>query len=266
MSFQARFCSCLVFGFILMSVPAYAQAPMTREQIFQFATLAARDGQYQQAIDLFKKVLNLDPNFPPAYNSIGLVYQAMNDGDKNIEALRYFRIAVEMDPGYLECWNNLGRAAYAQGQFAQAEKAFLTSLKLKEKQPDVEIALGWVYLIGKSLAEEAMEHFQSGLDGKDDDSAHYGLGLAYVLLNNKFKVLDQITELRRRKKEEQAAKLENMIRGNIQITSHPGSPLITGVEGEESVFDKELGSMSGRAFDRDDQAQGIQVRLSGPLE
>lgn len=243
----------------------FAGPPVTKEQIFQFGTLAARDEQYEQAIELFKKVIDMDPKFAPAYNSIGLVYQAMEGGEMNAEALRYFKMAVDIEPGYVECWNNLGRACYSQGAFVQAEKALLKSLELKPAQPDVLLVLGWVYLIGESRAEKAISFFEQGLASRDDDMAHYGLGLAYVLLGNKFKVLDQITELRHRHKEEKALSLEAMIRGDIKLTSKTGSPLITGKDTGPSIFDQQLDALSGHKIDANDKKEGIQVRLKGPL-
>ena len=247
------------------AMTAGADMPMGRDQLFQLGTLAAREEKYDEALMLFKKVLEVDPKFSPAYNTIGLVYQAMSNGEQNAEALRYFRMAVDIAPDYVECWNNLARSAYAQGQFVSAEKAGLQSLSLRPDQPDMEIVLGWVYLIGESRAEEAVAHFEAGLLKREDAMAHYGLGLANVLLEDKFKVLDQITELRHYGKEDLAKKLEEMVRTNAKISSRPGSPLITGDALEASLFDKELQTLSHHGFNAGDPSQGIKVRLKGPL-
>jgi hypothetical protein len=140
----------------------------------------------------------------------------------------------------------------------------LKSLELKPDQPEIELALGWVYLLGESRAEESIHYFESALKKKDDDMGHYGLGLANLLKGDRFKVLDQITALRHRHKENEATKLEKMIREKIQITSTPGTPLITGKERLESLFEKELEAL-GRSVDAGQDGKGIQVRLRGPL-
>jgi len=234
------------------------------EQVFQFGTLAARDGQYEKAAEFFKKVIEKDPKFVPAYNALGLVYESWEEGGGTREAIRYLNLAVDIDPSYIESWNNLGRALYSLGDFVKAERAFKKSLTLKPEQPEIELALGWVYLLGESRAEESIRYFESALAKVDNDMGHYGLGLANLLKGDRFKVLDQITELRRRQREEQASKLEKMIRENIQITSTPGTPLITGKEKVESLFERELAAL-GKSVDAGQDGKGIQVRLRGPL-
>jgi tetratricopeptide (TPR) repeat protein len=153
---------------------------------------------------------------------------------------------------------------YSLGRFLKAESAFKRSLKLSPEQPEIELALAWVYLLGESRAEEAIRYFESALSKKDNAIGYYGLGLANLLKGDRVKVLDQITALRRRQKEEEASKLEKMIRENILITSTPGTPLITGKERLESLFEKELAAM-GRSVDTGEGGKGIQVRLRGPL-
>ncbi|MBF0594385.1 MAG: tetratricopeptide repeat protein [Candidatus Omnitrophica bacterium] len=249
---------------IFFSIPSQANPP-TKEQIFQVASLAARDGEYDKAIDFFRKVLEIDPRFAPAYSSLGMVYQARGGDDGPAQALRYYKLAVDIDPRLVETWNNLGRLYYSTGQFVNAEKAFLKSLELRPTQTDIELVIGWVYLLGESRAEDAIKHFQAGLAGGDDDMAHYGIGLSDILLGDRFKVLDEITELRRRHKEDLAAKLENMVRGRVKIDSHPGSPLVTGVDQGESVFNKELQGLAASGFNNGADKKGIQVRLKGPL-
>lgn len=250
---------------LFLSPGSLFAVPLSKVQIFQVATLAARDGEYQKAAELFKKVLEVDPRFAPAYNSLGMVYQAMAGESGSSEAKRYYELAVEVDPVFIEALNNLGRAYYASGQFVQAEQAMVKSLELRPDQADIQLVTAWVFLLGESRAEQAIKHFELGLAAVDDDMAHYGIGLAHLLLEEKFKVLDQITELRRRHKDELATRLENMVRGNVKISSTPGSPLVTGVDPGPSVFDKELKDLSANGFKAGKDDKDIRVRLKGPL-
>ena len=245
-------------------IASYA-VPLSKEQIFEVGSMAARDGEYEKAAELFKKVLEVDPRFSPAYNSLGLVYQSMGGDSGRSEALRYYQLAVEINPDYVEALNNLGRLCYSSGQFVLAEKSLVSSLQLRPEQADINLILGWVYLLGESRAEQAIKYFEQGLALTNDDMAHYGLGLAHLLLEEKFKVFDQITELRRRHKEELAARLEAMARSSVKISSTPGEPLVTGVDQGESVFNKELQSLTAHGFKSGADNQGIKVRLKGPL-
>jgi len=252
----------LVFFSFLVEVRA---GTVSKEQVFQVALLAARDGEYEKAIEFFKKVLELDPRFAPAYNSLGLVYQSMQVEGSAVESARYFKLAVDVDAGFVDGWNNLGRAYYAAGRFLEAEQALLKSLELDANQPGMALVLGWVELIGLSRAEKAIQYFEQGLSQIDDAMSYYGIGLANILLGERFKVFDQITELRRRTKDDLAARLEDMVRNNVRISSRPGMPLITGVEQEGSVFAKELQSLAAGGFNAVPGGKGIQVRLKGPL-
>ncbi|MBF0569158.1 MAG: tetratricopeptide repeat protein [Candidatus Omnitrophica bacterium] len=226
--------------------------------------MAARDGEFEKAIEFFKKAIEIDPRFAPAYNSLGLIHQTWEQGSIK-ESLRYFKLATDVDSNSVESWNNLARAYYSQGSFVLSEKTFGHSLKLRPEQPDIEIAIGWVYLLGESRAEEAIDHFERGLKTVDNNMAHYGLGLAYVLQGEKFKVLEQITALRQRSLEPEAARLEAMVRSDVKIASQPGTPLVAGKDIGESLFDKELQAFGKSKFNPDGSPKGIQVRVRGPL-
>jgi tetratricopeptide (TPR) repeat protein len=258
-----RFIAPTVFLFLVSSPSSFA-APMSKEQLFQLATIAASDAQFDRAIELFQKVIELDPKFAPAYNGLGLVHQSFEQGDMN-EAVRYFKIAIELAPDYNESWNNLGRAYYARGLFADAEKAFLKSLQIKPDQVDIELALAWDYLLGQSRPDDAIAHFNKVLPFKDDPMIYYGIGLAQLLKGDRFKVLDAVTHLRRYQREDSAAKLETMVRENVRLTSKPGSPLVTGERGQESLFDQELKALEQNGFSSGHSKEGIKVRLKGPL-
>jgi tetratricopeptide (TPR) repeat protein len=259
-----RFAAPTVFFFVMAIPSSFAAVPISKEQLFQLATIAAGDGQFDRSVDLFQKVIELDPKFAPAYNGLGLVYQSFAEGDIN-ESIRYFKIAIELAPDYSEGWNNLGRAYYAKGLFVDAERAFLRSLQIKPDQVDVQLALAWDYLLGQSQPDQAISFFQKVLLLKEDPMIYYGIGLAQLLKGDRFKVLDAVTQLRRHGKEESASKLETMVREKITLTSKPGTPLVTGEPGQASLFDEQLKALEQKGFSPGGAKEGIKVRLKGPL-
>ncbi|NTV28819.1 MAG: tetratricopeptide repeat protein [Candidatus Omnitrophica bacterium] len=250
-----------VFCFLTtaLAVPGFA-LDVSKENLFQLATLAVRDGEYEHAVDFLKKSIEIDPKFVPAYNSLGIVYETSNMADIN-EAIRYFRLATEIAPDSVESWNNLGRAYYTKGNFGGAEKAFLHSLALKPDQPEVEMSLGWVNLLGQSRGAEAIAHFSKIDVQSANPMIYYGIGLAHLIEGERFQVFDAITELRRRKREDLAVKLEDMLKKKVQLNSQPGTPLVTGIGDMHSVLSDELKAM-GKS---DGSTEGIQVRLRGPI-
>jgi tetratricopeptide (TPR) repeat protein len=252
-----------ILSSVLLLYPGISMAlEPSRENLFQMGSLAARDGQYEQAADFFRKAIEIDPKFVPAYNSLGLLYETDQLQDIK-QAVRYFRMAVDLKPDFVEGLNNLGRAYYTQGDFIRAAKMLQRSLDLRPEQPEIEITLGWVYLLGQSRAGEAIEHFERGLTKTDNAMAYYGVGLANLIKGEKFRALDSITQLRRRQREDLAEKLERMIKENVRLNSVVGSPLMTGTADQVSSLEGQLKAMGRSKADVDNN--GIQVRLRGPL-
>lgn len=253
-----------IVTFFLSAVPNVHAVQFSKEQLFQLGTLALRDQRYEQGMELFQKAVDIDPKFAPAYNGIGLVYLYRTDPDLD-SAVRYFKLSVDLSPDYTESWNNLGRAYYLLGRFSLAKASFLKSLEMEPDQPQLQITLGWIYLLGESRPDEAVERFDMALKTLgDNDSARYGRGLAYLLQNDRFHVIEAITELRQRQKNDEAQKLENMLKGNIKLVSEEGKPLVTGDGMEKSVFDEQLRVMEGLGF-KGSEDGGIKVRLRGSL-
>ena len=247
---------------LIATTPLFA-APMSREQLFQLGTAAAADHQFDQAVDLFLKIIDLDPKFAPAYNALGLVHQSFEQGDPD-KAVHYFEMAVTLAPDFFESWDNLGRSLYAKGRFVEAEKALLRSLMVKPDQPEIQRMLAWDYLLGQSRPADALVYFSRAAQALDDPSLYYGMGLSYMLQGDRFRIFDAVTQLRRRNREEDAAKLEKMLRDNIRLSSKPGTPLVMGDPGQVSLFDQQVKELQKNGFGVNDPGK-IRVRLKGSL-
>ncbi len=249
--------------FIFIATTILFAAPMSKEQLFQLATAAAADHQFDQSVALFEKVIELDPKFAPAYNALGLVNQSFEQGDPD-KAEHYFEMAVAIAPDFFESWNNLGKFYYTKGRFVDAEQAFQRTLKIKPDQPEIQRMLAWDYLLGQSRPADALAFFRKAVQVLDEPSLYYGMGLAYILQGDRFRIFDAVTELRRHNREEEAAKLEKMVRDNIRLSSKPGTPLVVGDPGQASLFDQQVKELRENGFGVNDKG-AIKVRLKGPL-
>lgn len=241
-----------------------AAAPLTKENFYQMGVMATRDGAYEQAIEFFKKAIELDPRFSAAYNGLGVVFESGPMADAR-ESVRYFRLAVDIDPQSVDALNNLGRACYSSGDFSQAAQALSRSLGLKPVQPDIEVSLAWVYLLGQSNADGALPFFEKNLNRDDNTMLYYGAGLCYMILNQRARVMDAITALRFAKREDLAVRLEDLLKQRVKIVSEKGRPLVTGTEQERSFFVDQINAFGQSRFDADSKSEGIQVRLRGAL-
>ena len=88
--------------------------------------LLFKKGLYREAIPEFAKAIELEPDFAPAYNGLGMSYAVLNDFER---AEKNFRRVIELSPGIDQGYLNLGLLYELKGEPSKAlpllEKAFL---------------------------------------------------------------------------------------------------------------------------------------------
>jgi len=89
-----------------------------------------RKQQYQEAMDMYSKAIELDPKLPVAYNNRGFVYWNLNDYDR---AIADYCRAIEVDPKYGMAYNN---RAFAQKALGNKEAAIADFEKVLELTGD----------------------------------------------------------------------------------------------------------------------------------
>lgn len=65
------------------------------------------DGSFRLARETVQKAIAADPTQPEAYNLLGAVLEIHNE---RLEALKFYRVALDIDPTYKPAWTNLDRA------------------------------------------------------------------------------------------------------------------------------------------------------------
>ena len=111
---------------------------------------------------------------------------SLAQADKIEEALDAFRKAVELKPDLAEAHINLGLLLYRQGKADEAEKALLEALELKPEEPKTKEALADIYfekakeLLQLDKIDEALEKLKlsSGFN-PNYPFTNYLLGYAY---------------------------------------------------------------------------------------
>ncbi len=78
-----------------------------------------RIGNSEMAIEMFKKVVGLKPDYKFAWNNMGNVYARMENYDKAIEC---YKKALEIDPNYDDAMLNLGYVMIRRGNYGEALK------------------------------------------------------------------------------------------------------------------------------------------------
>lgn len=102
------------------------------------------------------------------------------------EAVEAFRKAVELKPDLAEAYINLGLLFFRQDKTEEAEKALLKALELKPEDPKIKQALGNIYfekakgLLQQDKIDEALETLKLSYGyNPNDPYTNYLLGYAY---------------------------------------------------------------------------------------
>jgi Flp pilus assembly protein TadD len=127
---------------------AKAEPYATKEEdkinvLFQKGALAEREKHYEQAEQLFHKVLEIDPNNATALNNLG--YMLADKTSRYADALKYIRKAVELEPMNGAYLDSLGWAYFKLGQYEPAEDNLRKAVERTSTDPTVHDHLGDLY-------------------------------------------------------------------------------------------------------------------------
>lgn len=136
---------------------ATAQAnPDSADAQFELGNSYVRAGQLDQALEAYRRVVELNPDYQAAYANMGVVYYQLQQLD--LAAMQYKK-ALELDPDDAEVAYNLG-ALYLQQALSNGN------------QPDSE------------LLDQAIIQLKAAMEQNPDlAEPHFSLGVAYNALN-----------------------------------------------------------------------------------
>jgi Flp pilus assembly protein TadD/cell division septation protein DedD len=146
-------------------------------------------GRHKEAVEEFKKVLLIDPNYIRAYNGMGVSYDLLGEFTAAIE---YYNEALKLDPNLDYVYNNLGYSYLLKGNLEDSIAVLKKAVSLNDRYPRFHNNLGLAYgergdydlaLAEFKLAnDEAKAHhnmaqlyFKKGL--YDKAKSHYAIAL-----------------------------------------------------------------------------------------
>ncbi len=139
-------------------------------------TAAARN-ESEQAISLYRRAVEIDPDYAYAHLHLGteLFDQGLQD-----EALVQLRRALDLDPNSAETHTELGIALAGAGQREQAMTHYRRALELRPRYAVAHNNLG-AELGAKQETEEAIRHLQEAVEiNPDYADARINLGYMYA--------------------------------------------------------------------------------------
>ncbi len=99
---------------------------MSAGQLLKQANQLKRAGRLDEAIDLYHRVIKINPNFAWAYNNLGDAFFKQGNSDEAI--VKYCR-AIEINPNSAWFYINLGSLLIQQGAFQEAIGYFRQGIK-----------------------------------------------------------------------------------------------------------------------------------------
>jgi tetratricopeptide (TPR) repeat protein len=121
--------------------------------------MAYHNGQYEKALELFKKALELDAAMTEAYNNLGLTYTEINEEEKATEA---FKKAIQLSPELAAAYNNLGYVFYRLGSYDEAIEMYNEAIGRSKDSSSAYTNLGNAYY-KLDKTEEAIDAWKKAL-------------------------------------------------------------------------------------------------------
>jgi tetratricopeptide (TPR) repeat protein len=114
-------------------------------------------GTQTEAIDSYKKCVELDPMHAAAYINLGTLFYNRHDYP---QAERHYRKAIEVDPRYALAYFDLGNVLDETGRVQEAVQTYKTALQLAPTYADAHYNLALAF---EKLREprKALKHWQA---------------------------------------------------------------------------------------------------------
>lgn len=145
--------------------------------IYYLGVTASLQGRKEQAINIYERVIRLNPQFVEAYNNQGLDFDYLG---MHQEAAARFKRALEIRSDFVEAYQNLGVSLNHLKRYEEALQSFLRALHLRPNFGDALVSMGGA-LIGLKRYTDAEQALKSAIDINPGDSkAYYNLGMLLV--------------------------------------------------------------------------------------
>lgn len=117
-------------------------------------------GNWEEALLYFGKVIELQPDNPEAYNNMGYVHESM---DRLATAMQLYRRALELDERNVEAIINIAHIKDLEGDYYGALQNYTAALVIEPDNINVHFCLGTLY-DRYDMFDEAMGQYEEVLD------------------------------------------------------------------------------------------------------
>jgi len=153
--------------------------------------LAHQRGRSDEAVRLIQRSLAVKPDQAGCYSNLGIVLRARGRLD---EALDAYRHSIRLEPGNADAYSNMGVLLRAQGKPEEAEAAYRTAIGLAPRHGEAYHNLG-VVLAATERVREAVECYCKALTANPvHPSARTRLAAAFCMLGEHEKAVELLEE------------------------------------------------------------------------
>jgi tetratricopeptide (TPR) repeat protein len=129
----------------------------TIQELFVAAVQAEEAGEKQDAIDLYQKMLELNPDYAPGYINLGTIYFHLRQFAR---AEELYRMATEKDAGYVLAYFDLGNVLDELDRPEESIAAYVKALELAPRYADAHYNLALAFE-RKGEHRAALRHWQT---------------------------------------------------------------------------------------------------------
>jgi tetratricopeptide (TPR) repeat protein len=127
------------------------------QELFIAAVQAEEAGEKQRAVELYEKMLKLDPDYAPGYINLGTIHFHLR---QFVRAEELYRQATEKDPGYVLAFFDLGNVLDELERPEESIAAYLRAVELAPRYGDAHYNLALAFE-RKGERRAALRHWQT---------------------------------------------------------------------------------------------------------
>jgi tetratricopeptide (TPR) repeat protein len=134
------------------------------DELHHSGVIAYQNGQYELAIELINKAIDVRPSASHFYNTLGIVFEALGNYEQAIIA---YRRALSIRPDYADAYHNMAIALQSQGQYVAAVNKCKQALSFRPNDAHVYNTMAFS-LEKQQLYKQAIDNYQRAIQLKPD--------------------------------------------------------------------------------------------------
>ncbi|MBI3404455.1 MAG: DUF3857 domain-containing protein [Acidobacteria bacterium] len=150
------------------------------EELFEAAGVALRNQNFQSAVDLLKRVTDLEPKHKRAWFALAVAYAAQRNFPPAIDAVKKH---ADLSPYDEDAFSFLGQIYLQEAKFPEAVEALKKQLEIAPLNKSAQGLLGMAYRGWKKYAEAATELEKAVSLNSEDANLRVALGECYLNLD-----------------------------------------------------------------------------------